>query len=1416
MNEKELLAYKDYIFDNLITLYPQLAKYLGLQLTINDKDEAKEVTKLSKDDFMLYNPIHLQKLQNKQENKSQSPQRTSKNRGSQQSSQTRQVSNIIINPSTQNYNDKLMMHNPLNEQTYQFMKYVEVIAQGVDQSFQVILQHKANVELKNQSPEKQTQDSNAFQYIRKTALSSLTKEEMEVQYNILLDKFQEKEDLTNILRKDYLKEVNHLRELSEMQIRGKLLMKGRDFLNVRYFSFMDGMDEKVCDVLNIKLQQVAENYNSVLAELDLKIKNHEDTIKKYKQLAPKTFKLMDLTLDEIFGSLYIIEQDAAKVWAPFIKAYPKGHFDGVIEDTYGTFLDDEAQNEIGRSVQKLRADSEKEVKKVSERLCTQIRELEFQLRSRIEENNKLREQFQYESQDQRDELKNNYESLLKEKELILKEKYQNDIKNHEYQAEKAKNLKDLLQKDCDSLQREVFILKLRMISKIVIKYKEDNKLDSEDQQLERNKLFFDKIKNLVLGSENSRLCAMLDLRKDMMKNYKDKYEKCAQELYDLKLKVNSKIDDSDNLRKKIGELQSASTATFSFLNTTRAELRKVKHERDILIDAQRASLGLVANLEAQKRQLEEKYNVNILKQRKQLQSYKTIQDKTMERFLTENNIVFNTSQLLISTDELKEMRKQTVQKVDSQVQTFLKNIEFPINYDTTGLIQQKQNVTEGTKIDQEVQTKVRLEQFDGFLKKREKEQEKLEKELAKYKRKNQKLQDTTMKKGPRNESDSMRSTLMGAQINFNSKNVSLKINTNKISNFNGPLSSKNSIKLNSKINNGKRSGGSSRINSNKSSGKDLYKDLDFSKRQSRVIAEEDFDEPQSGLLIKKKLEKSGFHKQSKSAIQSFHGSNESSFTDSISDEDQSRNSTQIKIQFNQKKQKVSQDSFGTDEENGQTFQSQYQTGNNSPYNRNVFSNLKANNKSKFNQEQRPIFSKMKNQELQARAENFQQAYSNVNDMYQTSESVQTNKKKVIYRDDSEIILLPDGNVTFDNEQYQKALNYLQGKSQVQSSHQDPRLYPESQPEVFKRLFGLSNSTTRLDKHLSELQSMNKQQWIYKLDNMNYLSKEARTIIETDGLVKTMNKLIKMGAKRQSQLKTSDQHSFMKISGIKHSQIYREQTNIPSQSRSTGLEYIQNIQQIKGRGDVPNVISEHQELKVQKRKSKNYSLVSDNHLSHVNSTRMDSQTIASPENKSKISNALMQTSRLKASIKTRNNLSNERAESTFKKSQRLVNNRTALMQGFLQSLETRAKYERNSVQMDEINMKSANFLKDSKQGIRHQSFVSPTQANINIEIQSPTPNMTILDEGTSIFNQRSLMLKRMSHQMPRSIGRIIKDIDQKNKYETSNSTLNHGIQTLQNLHQHQQNRQSILNNTQTSQTQPMTPILNKRIIHRRVL
>jgi hypothetical protein len=48
---------------------------------------------------------------------------------------------------------------------------------------------------------------------------------------------------------------------------------------------------------------------------------------------------MEMSLEEIFSSLYVVEPDPSKIWKTLTSKYPKGHFDGVIEDIYGSFLD---------------------------------------------------------------------------------------------------------------------------------------------------------------------------------------------------------------------------------------------------------------------------------------------------------------------------------------------------------------------------------------------------------------------------------------------------------------------------------------------------------------------------------------------------------------------------------------------------------------------------------------------------------------------------------------------------------------------------------------------------------------------------------------------------------------------------------------------------------------------------------------------------------------------------------------------------------------------------------------------------------------------------------------------------------------------------------------------------------------------
>ena len=50
--------------------------------------------------------------------------------------------------------------------------------------------------------------------------------------------------------------------------------------------------------------------------------------------------------------------------------------------------------------------------------------------------------------------------------------------------------------------------------------------------------FYERARQLIMGSDLSRLQAKLNLRKEMMRDYKDKFEKASSELNELKIQIN--------------------------------------------------------------------------------------------------------------------------------------------------------------------------------------------------------------------------------------------------------------------------------------------------------------------------------------------------------------------------------------------------------------------------------------------------------------------------------------------------------------------------------------------------------------------------------------------------------------------------------------------------------------------------------------------------------------------------------------------------------------------------------------------------------------------------------------------------------------------------------------------------------------
>ena len=103
----------------------------------------------------------------------------------------------------------------------------------------------------------------------------------------------------------------------------------------------------------------------------------------------------------------------------------------------------------------------------------------------------------------------------------------------------------------EAQSKQKFIIRLQAIGKLMVKYRKEEwegpAIDSSLPEAERKALekkrekkafrleredvahaFYERIRQLILGSDIQRLRAKLDLRKEMMKDYKEKYEKVMQ------------------------------------------------------------------------------------------------------------------------------------------------------------------------------------------------------------------------------------------------------------------------------------------------------------------------------------------------------------------------------------------------------------------------------------------------------------------------------------------------------------------------------------------------------------------------------------------------------------------------------------------------------------------------------------------------------------------------------------------------------------------------------------------------------------------------------------------------------------------------------------------------------------------------
>lgn len=141
-----------------------------------------------------------------------------------------------------------------------------------------------------------------------------------------------------------------------------------------------------------------------------------------------------------------------------------------------------------------------------------------------------------------------------------------------------------------------------------------------------------------------------------MKDYKDKFEKATQQLYELKLAVNEQIDDYELQKSRNMEQQQTMHNLQTYNQSLINEMSKLTNEVEVLREANRVTLQMVRNADKQKWLLEEKYNATleqagddyVLKKRyRGRDEERNLQDKIMDRLETELHGAYNAIEMSI-------------------------------------------------------------------------------------------------------------------------------------------------------------------------------------------------------------------------------------------------------------------------------------------------------------------------------------------------------------------------------------------------------------------------------------------------------------------------------------------------------------------------------------------------------------------------------------------------------------------------------------------------------------------------------------------------------------------------------------------------------------------------------------------------
>ena len=162
---------------------------------------------------------------------------------------------------------------------------------------------------------------------------------------------QRAKTILSSLRLNYFKDINNLRE---MNMPWRNTQTVNDYLQVRYFSATEGIDKNIVEILNSKLLEMKKEYDKRLTTLSDDLNEKAMKIQAYQELAPSSYGLLDMTLQQILEGVKAMEKDPNKLWKGITKIFTRQFFDSIIELEYKDYLNEVSQREMMRSINKIK------------------------------------------------------------------------------------------------------------------------------------------------------------------------------------------------------------------------------------------------------------------------------------------------------------------------------------------------------------------------------------------------------------------------------------------------------------------------------------------------------------------------------------------------------------------------------------------------------------------------------------------------------------------------------------------------------------------------------------------------------------------------------------------------------------------------------------------------------------------------------------------------------------------------------------------------------------------------------------------------------------------------------------------------------------------------------------------------------